>query len=219
MSIASKEARQFLLPLRLRCFSSADLEQALSDRGFTLVEYNRLSNDRDVTTLLTSLHLVEYAAQHSAFTYADAALRIVFVQENLSESERQILLSHELGHVCCHHLDTAHPTLTGVFEEQEANEFSGQLMAYNRRCRSLRSVLLTLGVLCCIAFVCAILHWGRLPLHGLPGSDQVCLTHSGECYHRSNCLYVRGRSDILYVTVEEAEDAGYRPCRFCCGDT
>lgn len=221
MSIASREARQFLLPLHLHCFSSADLEQALLLRGFTLVEYNRTSNDRDITTLLNALHLSEYAAQHAAFTYADANLRIVFLQENLSEQERQILLSHELGHVCCHHLESAHPTLTGVVEEQEANEFAGRLITYNKRCRLIRKALLGIAVLCCVAVLTVFLLRGsnHNTTRTLPGSDEVCLTHSGECYHQSDCTFVQGKDNIIYVTLDEAESSGYKPCQFCCGNS
>ena len=219
MSIASKEARQFLRPLHLRRFSSADLEQALLRHGFTLVEYSRVSNDRDVAALLTSLRLAEYAAQHSAFTYADANLRIVFLQENLSEQERQILLAHELGHICCRHLENTHPTLTGVVEEQEANSFAEHLLTYNRRCRLVRTILLGLAALCCAAVLSVLLrHRGSGTVRMVGGDEQVCLTHSGECYHRPDCSFVEGKDNIIYVSVAEARQAGYEPCQYCFGD-
>ena len=78
-----------------------DLEKALQEQGFSLVEFSRLSNCKEVGTLLTSLQLVNYASGLSAFTYQDANLRIVFLQENLSQHEQMILLSHELGHILC----------------------------------------------------------------------------------------------------------------------
>lgn len=221
MSIASREARQFLLPFHLHCFSSADLEQALLLRGYTLVEFSRTSNDRDITTLLNALCLSEYAAQHAAFTYADANLRIVFLQENLSEQERQILLSHELGHVCCRHLESAHPSLSGVVEEQEANEFAGRLITYNQRCHLIRKTLLGVAILCCVAILAGLLLRGGSSntTRAMSGSDEVCLTHSGECYHQSNCTFVQGKNNIIYVTRAEAEASGYKPCQYCFGNS
>lgn len=76
----------------------------------------------------------------SAFTYQDPHLRIVFMQENLSQQEQIILLSHELGHILCRHLKCSPATGPGssVLQEQEANEFASILLRYNRRCRPRR---------------------------------------------------------------------------------
>lgn len=71
MTTAQREARAFLSEFHHRPFSVSDLEKALQAQGFSLVEYSRLSNGRDVTTLLTSLQLFDYAAKQSAFTYQD----------------------------------------------------------------------------------------------------------------------------------------------------
>ena len=209
MSIASREAQQFLLPLHLRRFSSADLEQALSQRGYTLVEYSRLSNDRDVALLLASLCLTEYAAQHTAFTYADKHLRIVFLQENLPEAEKQILLAHELGHICCQHLSPERIGESSVSDEQEANDFSARLLTYNRRCRVIRRILL--AVVCCAVILALALF-----LRGHVGNE-VCLTHSGACYHRPDCPFVAGKDNIVRISVSQARRAGYAPCQYCFG--
>lgn len=111
MTTAQCEARTFLAQFHHRPFSISDLKKALQAQGFSLVEYSRTSNCKEVTTLLTALRLFDYAASQSAFTYQDANLRIVFLLENLSQQEQMVLLSHELGHILCHHLD--HAPITG----------------------------------------------------------------------------------------------------------
>ena len=105
MTPVQREARTFLSQFHHRPFTVSDLEKALQAQGFSLVEYSRVSNGKEVTTLLTSLRLFDYAARQSAFTYQDPHLRIVFMQENLSQQEQMILLSHELGHILCRHLE------------------------------------------------------------------------------------------------------------------
>lgn len=143
MTTAQREARTFLAQFHHRPFSISDLKKALQAQGFSLVEYSRTSNCKEVTTLLTALRLFDYAASQSAFTYQDTNLRIVFILENLSQQEQMVLLSHELGHILCHHLDHAPITGpgTGVLQEQEANEFSADLMRYNQRCKPRRIAL------------------------------------------------------------------------------
>ena len=105
MTPVQREARTFLSQFHRRPFTVSDLEKALQEQGFSLVEYSRISNGKEVATLLTSLRLFDYAARQSAFTYQDPHLRIVFMQENLSQQEQIILLSHELGHILCRHLE------------------------------------------------------------------------------------------------------------------
>lgn len=110
MTPVQREARTFLSQFHRRPFTVSDLEKALQEQGFSLVEYSRISNGKEVTTLLTSLRLFDYAARQSAFTYQDPHLRIVFMQENLSQQEQMILLSHELGHILCRHLERSPAT-------------------------------------------------------------------------------------------------------------
>lgn len=112
MTAVQREAHAFLAQFHHRPFTVTDLEKALQEQGFSLVEFSRLSNCKEVGTLLTSLQLVNYASGLSAFTYQDANLRIVFLQENLSQHEQMILLSHELGHILCGHLEPG-PATTG----------------------------------------------------------------------------------------------------------
>ena len=112
MTAVQREAHAFLAQFHHRPFTVTDLEKALQEQGFSLVEFSRLSNCKEVSTLLTSLQLVNYASGLSAFTYQDANLRIVFLQENLSQHEQMILLSHELGHILCGHLNRAEISAT-----------------------------------------------------------------------------------------------------------
>lgn len=214
MTTAQREARTFLAQFHHRPFSVSDLEKALQAQGFSLVEYSRTSNCKEVTTLLTALRLTDYAAGLSAFTYQDANLRIVFMLENLSQQEQMILLSHELGHILCHHLD--HMSITGpgtgVTQEQEANEFSTRLMQYNQSCRPKRIALGVSAALAAIALVCALLFSTSASTN-----ESVFLTQSGRCYHKADCIFVEGKDNLTALSLQQAEAAGYEPCSWCIG--
>ena len=102
MTPVQREARTFLSQFHRRPFTvSVSLKKPCRSRAFPWLSTDRISNGKEVTTLLTSLRLFDYAARQSAFTYQDPHLRIVFMQENLSQQEQMILLSHELGHILC----------------------------------------------------------------------------------------------------------------------
>ena len=180
-----------------------------------MVEYSRISNGKEVTTLLTSLRLFDYAARQSAFTYQDPHLRIVFMQENLSQQEQIILLSHELGHILCRHLERSPATGPGssVLQEQEANEFASILLRYNRRCRPRRIALWGgIGIAVAAALVVLI-----LCIFPASSSQTVYLTESGRCYHKRDCQYVIGKDNTVTVTEQQAKDSGYDACTWCFG--
>ena len=163
---------------------------------------------------ISALRLFDYAASQSAFTYQDTNLRIVFILENLSQQEQMVLLSHELGHILCHHLDHAPITGpgTGVLQEQEANEFSADLMRYNQRCKPRRIALGVGATLAALAVVCALLFASSADTSGT-----VYLTPSGRCYHKADCMFVEGKDNITALSPQQAEAAGYEPCSWCIG--
>lgn len=204
MTTAQREARTFLAQFHHRPFSISDLKKALQAQGFSLVEYSRTSNCKEVTTLLTALRLFDYAASQSAFTYQDANLRIVFLLENLSQQEQMVLLSHELGHILCHHLD--HAPITGP------GTFSADLMRYNQRCKPRRIALGVGATLAALALVCALLFASPADASGT-----VYLTPSGRCYHKADCMFVEGKDNLTALSPQQAEAADYEPCSWCIG--
>lgn len=215
MNTAQREARTFLAQFHHRPFSVSDLEKALQAQGFSLVEYSRASNGKEVTTLLTALQLFDYAARQSAFTYQDPNFRIVFMLENLSHQEQMILLTHELGHILCGHMTQTRITGpgTGVLEEQEANDFAARLMRYNQRRRPRHIALWAAAGLAVLALVGALLL--TAPKDG--ANETVYLTQFGQCYHKADCKFVAGKDSLTAVTVHQAEEGGYGPCSWCFG--
>lgn len=46
-------------------------------------------------------------------------------------------------------------------------------------------------------------------------SDYVVVTASGEKYHYPKCYHVTGKATITQMSIEQAQNAGYEPCRDC----
>ena len=138
----------------------------------------------------------------------------MFLQENLSQHEQMILLSHELGHILCGHLNRAATTGpgSGILEEQEANDFSARLMRYNETCRPRRTA--TLIALCLVVLVlAAVVAVGAVHRE----NPTVYLTESGQCYHKADCKYIVGKDNTTAVTLRQAKASGYDACTWCFG--
>lgn len=48
-----------------------------------------------------------------------------------------------------------------------------------------------------------------------PQSEVVYVTPHGTKYHKPDCYHVEGRTDIVGMTISEAEANGYEPCKHC----
>lgn len=103
----------------------ADISDLL---GYTVVEFNRRVNSKDVTTILNNLLLHDIILVSDGFTYADNEYRLIFINEDLSQKEKTIVISHELGHIVCNHLKSSVIAGNTVTDEAEANEFSHYLL-------------------------------------------------------------------------------------------
>lgn len=65
-----------------------------------------------------------------------------------------------------------------------------------------------------VSLLCAflILVSSTTPAFAANGSTTVYITKTGECYHTGSCSYLKSK---LPITLQDAIDAGYRPCSKC----
>ena len=103
--------------------TSEKVISVLESQGYTVVQYNSVSNSKDISELAALLGVGEYLRSSKGFTYADSNNRIVFLNEDLSEEERAYVLLHEQGHILCRHLCEGNILGNDVVQEHEANEF------------------------------------------------------------------------------------------------
>lgn len=52
----------------------------------------------------------------------------------------------------------------------------------------------------------------------IPRIDEytVYITANGKKYHVLGCYYIEGKHNLIELSVEDAEKAGYEPCKYCC---
>lgn len=48
-----------------------------------------------------------------------------------------------------------------------------------------------------------------------PQISDVVVTKTGQKYHTQNCKHIKDKTNIIYMTIDEAIQAGYQPCEDC----
>ena len=104
------------------------LKRVIKSQGYTIIEFNHVSNSKDVENLIKLLGVSKYIEQTRGFTYADEQRRLVFLHEDLSDEEKLLVLAHEEGHIYCGHISSTSIMGKDVVEEYEANEFTHYIL-------------------------------------------------------------------------------------------
>lgn len=214
-----RKTKQFLKEFSVREPDCGELKRAIEGQGFTVVEYSHLLNDGAVGALVEALKLTDEIRRARSFTYADENHRIVFLNEALSDAEKLLVLSHEAGHIFLGHMSS--PPMIGrdVQEEHEANEFSHYLLnrgawerlrAGIRRHRVLAAAAAAALALLLVGGIVFAVAETEKRYYG-----NYYITESGNRYHRRNCIFVRDKTNVHRMTVEEFESGEYEPCGMC----
>lgn len=193
--------------------------EAVEKQGYTVVEFNNISNSENVRTLVEALKLTQNILYSKGFTYANSNYRIVFVNESLSEEEKLIILSHEQGHIYLGHLACAAVIGKDVTEEYEANEFAHYLLnpggsakavqALKKHKKAAAGAAALLAVIICAVCAAGVFHAKNI-YYG-----EYYVTASGTKYHTKDCSFVSGKKNIHRFTKEEYESGDYEPCQVC----
>lgn len=48
-----------------------------------------------------------------------------------------------------------------------------------------------------------------------PTEDSVWMTRSGKVYHKISCRHVAGKTDLVQITLEDAQSRGIKACKVC----
>lgn len=216
------KAGSFIKQFGLREVTLESLYMVIPKQGYTIIEFNHISNSENVSALLSALSLQELSRRAKGFTYADSQHRLVFIHEALSDDEKLMVLAHEEGHIYCNHLASTPVLGRDVVEEHEANEFAHYILhrsvwqKIGCRVREHRkgNIAIVLAVVLMIAG-CVI------------GYEKYCentyygeyyITATGSKYHEKSCGYVKGKDNTERLTTEQYESGEYEPCEKCVGD-
>ena len=216
------------------------IKAKINDFGYKIVYYSHLCNSKDVEKLLSDLKVTDFAATVNSFLYCGKEVKVVFIREDFSEDMQFKLLTHELGHIIRNSMDIVCPGEADTADEFFANEFTHYVLhppLYVKLFISLKQhTLLYLLSLFAIIGVLVVsgLHYSvsrrRIPaanpaavtttLNGVKTDDpnMLYVSTSGAKFHRYNCMYIKGKSNLIALTYEEADKSKYQPCRVCCSD-
>ena len=213
------KVRKFIKEFGVHELNYASLRGYVERQGYTVVEYNHLSNDEIVSSLINALNLSENISNSKGFTYADQNQRIVFIHEDLSDAEKLVVLSHETGHIYLGHMSSAPIIGRDVQEEYEANEFAHFLINPGRWDRTISSirkhkVATIIIAICVVALVAAGVIFSQIEKEKQYYGEYY-ITESGNKYHEKDCIYVKDKTNTHRMTVEEFESGEYEPCKMC----
>lgn len=208
-----KSVKTFKKKYKLKNITSKNLSEVLNKQGFTLVEYNGADDNEDVKTLISVLNLKEFISNARCFTYQDDKYRLVFLNENLNEDEKIIVLAHEEGHIWHKHLNSASVFGEDILQEYQANEFCHFLLESRAEGRSIIKTIMSVLI---SALVTGVLVVASLSWHNREAETQVYYkTVKGIKYHLSGCIYVKDKEGVVELTKEEYESGKYQPCSVC----
>ena len=190
----------------------------LEKMGYTVVEFSNFANDEPVSVLLDALSLENNAANSKGFTYADKSYRLVFVHRELSDDEKLIVLSHELGHIYLDHLKFVSVIGRDVREEFEANEFAHYLLSENSVSSFFRQHKRLVLSITSAAVAAAVIAGVLMTVNQSRYYGEYYVCQTGSRFHTKDCSYIEGKKDLHRLTQEEYDSGAYQPCKRCLPD-
>lgn len=235
MRFEHKCAYNFVKQYELTEISGESLESSLEKQGYTLIEYSKITNQPDVETLLSAIGLKAFSLGVRAFYYRDENMRLVFIEENLSDNERLLLLSHELGHILCDDIHSGKDR-ADIYRERSAAEFSHYLldgsvpirlfMFRKRNAKAIAAVAAALLLVLCVSAVAVVLNVGadspgqsasvspQKQISDSSGEEVFYVTARGTKYHYKDCPTIDS-SELQKLAKSECDRLGYDACKVC----
>lgn len=212
------DVRRFLRQYHIKQITSDVLLDIITQQGYTPIEFNGIADDEDVQTLIEALDLEQYVKSCRCFIYQNQNHRLIFINENLNEEERTIVLAHEEGHIWCRHINSG-PVSIGadVIQEYEANQFMYLLLndfSYPKRRFKKITAILILSLAIISSIICGVFTKYRKEVY----TDDLYRTDNGQKYHHRECYYLKDHTDIHLLSNEEFESGLYEPCKVCFPD-
>ncbi len=192
---------------------------ALSKQGYTVIYFNAIFNDDNVSQIIMNLKLDEYIQSNKGFTYANDKYRLVFVNEDLSEEERLLVLAHEQGHIFCGHTSCQPIIGQDVKQEHEANEFAHYLLhpskIDNTKIWIRKHKKIVASILACVLIAAVGITIFSVVLKENSYYGEFYITSTGSKYHKKECIFVKNKTNVKRMTKEEFESGNYEACKTC----
>lgn len=212
-----KQVKDFKKKYKIKKIDSDVLIDILNKQGYTVVEFNGIDDTEDVTEVVDALNLAEYIRVNRCFTYFSDKHRLVFINENLNEDEKTVVLAHEQGHIWNGHFSSKSVIGHDVMQEYQANEFEHYLLkdksADLRKKRRIICICLLV-----VSFVIGLYWFIEKKREKAIYTDDFYRTESGTKYHIKECMYIKDKTDVYRLTKEEFDSGIFEPCEACMPD-
>lgn len=214
-----KVVNKFINENKLTIIDYAHLKNVVNKLGYTVIEYNVSLNDNDVWTVINNLSLEDAVLQHNGFTVSNESYRLVFINEELNENEKLLVLAHEAGHIVCGHLEKKPVLGESVKDEYEANEFSHYLLTPNLLCKAKRFALrhkktvISICIFIIVIIIASVAFFATKKQQSYYG--EYYITDTGNRYHKKDCIFVKNKTNAKRFTKDEAASGEYSPCEIC----
>lgn len=212
-----QQARAFRKQYNIKIVNSATLCEALTEQGYTIIEFNGVQEKESVSDLITALRLEDQISHSKCFTYQNEKYRLIFIHEDLNDEERTVVLAHEEGHIWNQHMHKDDAIGVDVVHEHEANEFAHYLLKdrYGKKKRVHIIAAICIFVLILIVPIGIYLKQSH---DKAIYTDNLYRTETGAKYHIRDCIYIRDRTDVYRLTQKEYYSGKYEPCSACMPD-
>ena len=214
-----KSARRFLKEYKIKKLTVDRISEIIRSQGYKIVRFGKAYNDENTEILINGLDLSGYIQAYSAFTYTDDKYRLVFLEDNISDEETLILLTHEEGHIYNHHFGETVIAGKNTLHEFEANEFAHYVLNPTLL-NKMTTFVLNHKVVSIISGILVLLIVGGCIATPIIMKQQsyygnYYVSPSGTRYHEEECFYIRDKETKERVTRDDIINRGLEPCKVC----
>ncbi len=210
-----------------------DLQRIVAFYGFTVIAYKKYNNSENISALIQKLGIEKEIEQNNSFLYITSTLKLLFINEDVSDEDKCALLRHELGHILDPFFISSDTLYSKIKKEEFANEFSFYCKkpgkVFMLEIFMIKKWKWLIGLPALMACITGLFIMLSSPAER-PASIQTIdttphensdaiyyITSGGKKYHQSFCIIVRYRNNVTECTMYEAASAGYKPCSLCIG--
>lgn len=213
-----RAVKQFRKAYGIKAVTCPAMVSAFKSEGFTVIPYDNALTDHDVATVVHAFSLVDMVHQTNGFIFVNDTHRLVFLNKDLTDEEKLIILSHEQGHYFLGHASKGSVFGRDVCDEFEASEFVHYLLTpgINERAKSI--IAKHRALIVAAVMLCGAAGFGAFTLKSYHGRQlyegEYYVTMHGEKYHLKNCVTIQ-EHETRRLTKEDILNGTYSPCSVC----
>ena len=234
-NLIKHKAHKILLQNKLYSLTDYNnLKRVVESNQFTIIEYKKHKNSENVSELIEKLRVENEIQLNDSFLYVRNNLRFLFINSDVSYEDKCSLLRHELGHIYDPDLKNSDINYSKIKKEEFANEFSYYIknpgIKFKLYVFMMKKWKLLISIIMLIAFVLGFSYTINSliiqPTKAVTtdissnknSADTYYVTSGGKKYHRKFCFTVKYKTNLKECTIDEAKNAGYKPCMVCLPD-